>query len=198
MREFIALLGAAALLIFGAVPAAEGAGPGWTRHAVPASGFALDTPVAWFDASSGPQRALDLAARNHPELASLAQWEQGDQLARLVCADPTGFPNVIVTVGNASATLTLQELAAGNVAQTRHLPYVKGPVVVTAVRLPVGPAVSVRFTEAPSRESPVEVVQYYLLHDRRAYVIAYTMLSPSDAATRATIALSARSFGYTG
>jgi hypothetical protein len=198
VRALTSLLGAATLLIPAGGATAQGAGSGWTRHAVSAFGFAIDTPSTWFDASSGPQRALDLAARTHPELASLVQWEQGDQLARLVCADRSGFPNVIVTVGNTSATLTLQELAAANIAQTKHLPYLKGDLSVAAVRLPAGPAVSVSYTEAPSQESPVEVVQYYLVHDLHAYVIAYTMLSSSDTVSRAIVTRSARTFGYTG
>ena len=115
MRISGALVAVTAVLVLPLGVSAAVAAHGWSRHTVRSQGFSLETPSLWFDATSGPQGALDRAARKYPELASLVQWAEGNQLVRLLCSARTGFPNVSVTVANTYRALTVKKFAASNV-----------------------------------------------------------------------------------
>jgi len=57
------------------------------------------------------------------------------------------------------------------------------------VRLPAGPAVFVRYVEAPAGKRVV-TRQYYLVHGGRLYIVTYTALPAAEKADLATFARS--------
>jgi hypothetical protein len=168
---------------------------GWRSHSLPAAGFELDTPAAWLDVTSATSKILDRAAKS-PELASLVQIARSNNLIKFLCADPTGFPNVNV-IEAVSGPIGLRALVAANVAEIKRVSAVSGPVSVTPLRLPAGPAELVSYQET-TRGHHLQALQYFLVHRGRVYILTYTTPPSPDAKTRAVVTRSARSFHFTG
>ena len=164
-------------------------------HGPLAGVFARD-PLALVRRHLGAARGARPRRAEVPELASLVQWAEGNQLVRLLCSARTGFPNVSVTVANTYRALTVKKFAASNVAELRHLPSLVGTPVITEVTLPAGESYEVTFAET-SQGTRFDEQEYFLRHSNRAYVIAYTVVDPPDTATLATLTQSIRSFAFT-
>jgi hypothetical protein len=195
-RLSVATLLAAAWLVLTAATAAPAlADDGWRTHRRPAAGFALDTPASWLDITSSKTKVLDQVAKR-PELASLVQIARSNDLIKFLGADMKGFPNVNV-ISTVVGPVGLHALVSANVAQIEGLSFVKGPVSVSAVRLPAGGSELVTYKEAPQGRTLL-TLQYYFVHRGRAFIVTYTTDPAPDAATKATVTRSARSFRFLG
>jgi hypothetical protein len=194
VRRLLALtLAVIACLTVAIGAAARPAAKSWRTHSKPTAGFSIATPANWLDVTSRTSAVLDQAAKS-PELASMVEIARENKVIKLLCADPTGVPNLNV-ISTVSGPLTLGRLVEMNVAGIKRLSFVKGAVTATAVRLPSGPAQLVRYQEAP-QGTVVQTLQYYLVHSGKAYILTYTTLASPDAATLALVTQSARSFRF--
>jgi hypothetical protein len=196
-RRLLLLTVVALAAAFGATAAR--ADVSWTPHVVADAGFALNAPRTWLDVTAPlkPQ-LLDRDAAKSPALAALVKWAAGNELVRLLCADPSGSPSVSVTVGgHVGASLTLRTLVADNVAVLRHLSFISAPLTVSSLRLPAGAAMLVRYRETASSGTGVTHSQYYLVHAGRAFIVDFTTSAASDSQTQALVSESARSFRFT-
>jgi hypothetical protein len=168
---------------------------GWTTHKRASAGFALDTPATWLDVTSSSSAVLDQAAKS-PELRSLVQIAKSSNLIKFLSAAPAGFPNVNV-IEVVSGPITLDAFVTQNVAGIKRLSFVTSKPSVKRLRLPAGPAALVTYREAP-QGNDVQTLQYYLVHNGRAYVVTYTTQPTPDAATVSIVTRSARSFRFVG
>ena len=129
-------------------------------------------------------------------LAAAAQIARLDQI-QLDCVGSSGLPDVAVFVAYVGS-LDLGQVAKTNAAVIAPTPTPNRPlpsdmarvVSVVPIRLP---AVLVTWT-FPSRFTGLD---YFLVHDRHAYNLAYQTQPTPNANTLALIRRSARSFSYT-
>jgi len=193
VRRLPALALAVIVCLTAAIGAAARPAESWRTHSKPAAGFTIATPADWLDVTSRTSAVLDQAAKS-PELASMVEIARENKVIKLLCADPTGVPNLNV-ISTVSGPLALGRLVQMNVAGIKRLSFVKGAVTATPVKLPAGPAQLVRYQEAP-QGTVVQTLQYYLVHRGKAYILTYTTLASPNAATLALVTQSARSFRF--